>query len=237
MEFEDKVVTMETTKNRFYVYEHLRLDTMAVFYVGKGTGKRYAVRSHHHRNEFWQRTERKAGGFCVRIVANNMDEELAFLVEKERISQLRVTGFILCNLTDGGDGASGWVKTKEWREKVSAAHRGKTVSEETRIKISNSVRSSGFAPTEEMRQKISATHKGKKRALGYKHTDEWKVKQKKWVVGNKSRLGQTRSKEEREKASASLSGRIQTKIECPHCGKVGGNAMKRWHFENCKKKS
>lgn len=26
----------------------------------------------------------------------------------------------------------------------------------------------------------------------------------------------------------------QTKITCPHCSKVGGNAMKRWHFDNCK---
>lgn len=230
------MVTMKTAENRFYVYEHLRLDTGAIFYVGKGTGKRCTVRSRHHRNEFWQRTERKAGGFCVRTVAMNLDEELAFLVEQERISQLRMSGVMLCNMTDGGDGASGWIKTKEWRAKVGAAHRGKTVSAETRLKISKSVRASGFALTEEMRKKISDAHKGKKRALGYKHTDEWKSKQKKWVEGNKSRLGQKRSKEEREKASASLSGRIQAKIECPHCGKIGGNAMHRWHLENCKQK-
>ena len=23
---------------------------------------------------------------------------------------------------------------------------------------------------------------------------------------------------------------------CPHCGKVGGNVMKRWHFDKCKLK-
>lgn len=28
----------------------------------------------------------------------------------------------------------------------------------------------------------------------------------------------------------------QKRIECPHCGKVGGkSAMKRYHFDNCKK--
>ena len=27
------------------------------------------------------------------------------------------------------------------------------------------------------------------------------------------------------------------KVECPHCGKIGNRgAMKRWHFDNCKKK-
>ena len=24
--------------------------------------------------------------------------------------------------------------------------------------------------------------------------------------------------------------------ECPHCGKIGGFGMLRWHFENCKYK-
>ena len=26
------------------------------------------------------------------------------------------------------------------------------------------------------------------------------------------------------------------KVECPHCGSVGGGNMKRWHFDNCPKK-
>lgn len=26
----------------------------------------------------------------------------------------------------------------------------------------------------------------------------------------------------------------QNKLECPICGKLGGNSMKRWHFNNCK---
>jgi hypothetical protein len=25
-------------------------------------------------------------------------------------------------------------------------------------------------------------------------------------------------------------------LTCPHCGKTGGNTMKRWHFDNCKNK-
>lgn len=26
------------------------------------------------------------------------------------------------------------------------------------------------------------------------------------------------------------------RLTCPYCGKVGGNSMKRWHFENCRDK-
>ena len=224
------------TENRFYVYEHLRLDTGAVFYVGKGTGKRCTVRSRHHRNEFWQRTEKKAGGFCVRMVAKNVDEELAFLVEQERISQLRTVGILLCNMTDGGDGTSGWVKTPEWRRKVGEKHKGKVVSKETRAKISASVKAFGYVPSLEIKQKISDANKGCQRTLGLKHSDETKLKMSNAHKGNKSRLGQIRSEAEREKVSIALKGKLQSILTCPHCQKTGGNAMKRWHFDNCKEK-
>jgi hypothetical protein len=224
------------TENRFYVYEHLRLDTGAVFYVGKGTGKRCTVRSHHHRNEFWQRTEKKAGGFCVRMVAKDVDEELAFLVEQERISQLRTVGIRLCNMTNGGDGTSGWVKTPEWKRKVGEKHKGKVVSKETRAKISASIKASGYVHSLEVRKKIADTHKGHKRTLGLKHSDETKLKMSHAHKGNKSRLGQVRSETEREKVSIAMKGKLQSILTCPHCQKTGGNAMKRWHFDNCKEK-
>lgn len=226
---------MSTSENRFYVYEHLRSDTGAVFYVGKGTGKRCAVRSHHHRNEFWQRTERKAGGFCVRMVATDLDEELAFLIEQERISQLRVIGIRLCNLTDGGDGTAGWVKTKEWREKVGAAHRGKYVSDETRSKLSAALK--GRRHTDAAKMKMSASRLGMQNTLGHRHSDETKLKMSAAHVGNKSRTGQKRSEAEREKVSMAMRGRSQSVMTCQHCGKSGGNAMKRWHFDNCKEKT
>lgn len=34
-----------------------------------------------------------------------------------------------------------------------------------------------------------------------------------------------------------LVGRPQGIIVCPYCKKSGGNAMYRWHFDNCKLKS
>lgn len=224
---------MQITERSFHVYHHVRPDTGQVFYVGKGKGRRAFDRG-ARRSEFWHRVVEKAGGVLVEIVAKKLTEDEAFLLEKQNIAALRNCGIRLCNLTDGGDGTSGLKRTAAWKRMMSQVHSGKVLSEGVRAKISASVKASGFVHTDEMRKKMSETHKGKKRSLGYKHTDEWKADQRIRSVGNKSRLGQKRSEEERAKSSAALSGRIQTRIECPHCGKIGGNAMKRWHFDNCK---
>ena len=224
---------MQIAQNSFHVYQHIRPDTGQVFYVGKGKGRRAFDRG-ARRGQFWHRIVKKAGGVVVEIVADGLTENEAFLLEKQNIAAFRKQGLRLCNLTDGGDGASGAKRTEAWKRMMSQVHSGKAVSTEVRLKISESVKASGFVHTDEMRYKISETHKGKKRALGYKHTDEWKDEQRIRSAGNKSRTGQKRSQEEREKSSVALSGRIQTKIECPHCSKIGGNSMKRWHFDNCK---
>lgn len=220
--------------NDFYVYEHLRADTGEVFYVGKGRGYRAHVFNRHHRSEWWQRTREKAGGFEVRFVNDGMTEAEAFDLEVRHIAILRQRGAALCNMTDGGDGISGCERTPEWRAKIGAAHRGKVVSEEARRNISESRRAVGCTLTEEGRKRISATHRGQRRALGYRHTEEWKAAQSAARIGNNSRLGQTRSPEERAKASAALAGRVQGILTCPHCGKSGGNVMRRHHFDNCK---
>jgi hypothetical protein len=101
----------------FYVYEHIRLDTNAVFYVGKGKGRRcFETR---RRNQHWNRVVSKASGFDVRIVVDKIDEELAFLVEQELIGKHKLQGLILTNITDGGEGASGYQHTDEARKKFS----------------------------------------------------------------------------------------------------------------------
>jgi hypothetical protein len=101
----------------FYVYEHIRLDTNAVFYVGKGNGGRcFEVR---RRNQYWKRVVSKAGGFYVRIVVDKIDEELAFLAEQELIAKLKLQGLTLTNITDGGEGTSGYRHTDEARIKFS----------------------------------------------------------------------------------------------------------------------
>lgn len=40
----------------------------------------------------------------------------------------------------------------------------------------------------------------------------------------------------KQNISDSMKGLKQKQIQCPHCLKIGGNLMKRWHFDNCKSK-
>ena len=85
----------------FYVYEHIRNDTNAIFYVGKGKGNRaYTKRD---RNEHWHNIVNKVG-FTARFVAQGLDEELAYLCEEERIDQLEKLGIKLANICPGGKG-------------------------------------------------------------------------------------------------------------------------------------
>lgn len=87
----------------FCVYIHTRNDTGATFYVGKGRNERAHRAS--NRGAHWSSIAAKHGR-TVRIVADGLDEELAFLGEVELIDKLRRLGAPLINRTEGGEGAS-----------------------------------------------------------------------------------------------------------------------------------
>ena len=106
--------------NKFYVYENTRLDINEIFYVGKGTGNRAYENKGSRRSEHWKRIHNKAGS-SVKILADNLDEELAFLVEVERIDQLKRLNVSLVNRTTGGEGIAGYKHSKYAKEKISAA--------------------------------------------------------------------------------------------------------------------
>ena len=166
----------------YYVYEHTRNDTNVVFYVGKGKNKR--AYSKHHRNQYWTNIVNKAGGFTVKFIAKDLDEELALLVEIERIDQLKRLGYVLCNITEGGEGSSGYKHTKEALKKIGAASKafmtGRTLSPESIEKIAAAKRNKTLS--DEHKQKITISLLGNKRAFGNKnrfgtkHSDETKRK-------------------------------------------------------------
>jgi hypothetical protein len=111
----------------FYVYEHIRLDTNAIFYVGKGCGAR--ICSKDKRNKHWQSIVNKAG-YKGRVIVESHDEELVFFAEQERIDQLRKLGLKLANQTDGGGGGiKGYRHTSESRQLISKNVKGKMAGE------------------------------------------------------------------------------------------------------------
>lgn len=179
-------------EEKYYVYVHYRLDTGEPFYVGKGEGGRAYKKS--GRNEYWNRIVAKHG-YSVTLVAQNMSEELAFLCEIEKIDQLRKLGYKLANMTDGGDGTVGHVKSEEHRKKLSDAHLGKKHTEEHREK--NRQAKLGKKPTAETIAKRSAALKGRPtHNKGKPHTEEHKEKIR--LAG----IGRVYSEESRAKMKA-----------------------------------
>jgi hypothetical protein len=170
--------------DRFYVYEHRRKDTGAIFYVGKGTGWR--CKSKQGRNKYWINVAQRAG-YDISILHFGLDEDLAFLVESERIDQLRRLGVKLCNVTDGGGGISGYKRPPEVNEKIMAKQRGQKrpsvslalkgipKSAEHREKLSLS--RTGLKISDEARRRLSEKRKGSVGFfLGWKHKEESKEK-------------------------------------------------------------
>lgn len=100
----------------FYTYAHYRLSDNSLFYIGKGKAGR--AHSADPRNPFWANVVKKHG-FKAEILAAWSTEEEALEHEKFLISCFRKDlKFDLCNMTDGGEGRSGFTNTAE----VRAAH-------------------------------------------------------------------------------------------------------------------
>lgn len=127
-------------------------------------------------------------------------------------------------------------------------------TEETRRKISKTKIAQKFKHSEESKQKMASKSMGNTYALGHSYTPSNETRKKISIANTgkkksdeeKEKMSQraktmwsTRdrevSEETRKKISAAFVGKICKILVCPKCGKVGnGNAMKRWHFDNCK---
>jgi len=147
----------------FYVYEHIRNDTNAIFYVGKGKNLRaYTKRD---RNDHWHNIVNKSG-FTVRFVAKDLDEELAYLCEQERIDQLEKLGIKLANICPGGKGVGSGKKHPMYGK--SHPHKG-IKRPEVAIKVSGE-KNGMYGKPSHMRGKnnigASLSHKGRIRPIG-----------------------------------------------------------------------
>jgi group I intron endonuclease len=89
----------------------------------------------------------------------------------------------------------------------------------------------GYRRSKEQNHRISERMRGKSYAKGSR-TEEFKQK-------CSSRMkNHTFAEVTKKKLSAALIDIPKPTSICPHCQKIGGNpTMKRWHFDNCKRKT
>ena len=100
---------------KYYVYAYLREDRYSPYYIGKGHGRRL--------HEVCGRRVKAPTDATRRVkIKENLTEEEALATEKLLIAfwgREDTEGGVLLNMTDGGDGVSGWVPSEKWRQKRS----------------------------------------------------------------------------------------------------------------------
>jgi hypothetical protein len=145
------------------VYQHKRIDTGEVFYVGIGKNENRAY-SKHSRGKFWKDYTLKYE-YEVEITHKDIIWEEACSIEKYLISFYgrRDLGLgSLVNQTDGGEGNNGIIQSDEANKKRSTALKGKKKPKGFNI---------GRVHSEKTKNKISTAHKKMKKPWAGKNTD------------------------------------------------------------------
>lgn len=139
--------------NIYYVYEYLRKD-LTPYYIGKGKGKRA-----------WSNIRtipKPTDSNLIQIIAHNLSENEAFLLESKLISfygRKDINTGILRNKTNGGEGTAGSFRTDETKIKMSNASKGKPKSFQHKLNISKS--KSGIPVSDEVRYRLAQTSKNR----------------------------------------------------------------------------
>jgi group I intron endonuclease len=167
-----------------YVYRHIRLDKNEPFYIGIGSKEnhnRAYIKS--DRNNIWKKIVSKSD-YRVEILIDDLTWQEACEKEKEFIflyGRINLNNGTLSNLTDGGDGVYGMVLSKESKNKIGKANKGKLSgdknpfygkkhSDEFKLKISKFRKDNysgenhpkyGKLISEETKNKISKSNIGK----------------------------------------------------------------------------
>lgn len=225
----------------FYVYLHRRKTDGTIFYVGKGSGTR--AWKTVGRSKKWQAVASKHG-LVVEIVQSGMQEWWAFELEMQLILASSPS---LCNLTDGGEGASGLVLSRQQREALRSRTTSMFEDESFRAKHQKSVleamsrpdviekissRTKAAMACPDIRQKISSRHKGvplsdeHKQSLSKARKGKPKSEEHKAALSSSAKLrGQFVSDEAIKKAAAANLGRQFTD---EHRAAVSAGLRRKW---------
>lgn len=173
------------------VYTHIRKDKNEPFYHGIFEDP-YRPFEKSRRNSIWDKIVSKTE-YEVIILAENLTWEEACQMERELIlrdGRINMGNGCLANMTDGGDGAVGLIRTEEHSRKISESLTGKIRSEESKDK--QSITRTGLKDSDETKIKKSYAKKGKKpNNYGKKYKSE---NISKCLIGNQYAAGESNHK-------------------------------------------
>ena len=119
--------------NNAYVYRHRRLDTNEIFYVGIGSDSSYKRAFNRvNRSDWWKRLISHTK-YSVEIICENILWEEACELEIFLISlygRKNKKEGNLVNMTDGGEGTIGVIRSEELKKKYGSWNIGRKPSEE-----------------------------------------------------------------------------------------------------------
>lgn len=197
----------------YYVYAYLRSKDSTIaskgtpYYIGKGSNGRAYSKQHS--------VSLPTNKANIVFLETNLSENKAFEIERFLIAyhgRKDLGTGILLNRTDGGEGASGCIRSEETKAKMSAARKGTTGEKAPWY---------GKHHSDKTKAKMSDNMKGKKNPQYGKFGE------------NSLSYGRNHSEETRRKLS-DIKQALPI-VECPYCRKQGkGSNMTRYHFQNCK---
>jgi hypothetical protein len=191
----------------YYTYGHYKADSKQLFYIGKGKDRR--AHEKDSRSDYWRNIVNKHG-YTVEIFAEWESEKDAFIHEKFLIDCFRNLT-TLCNLTDGGDGCSGYVWSDEQKAKL-------------KLRLHPNL---GKKTPEHVRKQIGLTQ------LGVSRGPQKKEHSEKIALAHK---GKIKSKEHVKKMAENAKKQAEKVLICPNCGHEGrGPNMYCFHFKNCQR--